>query len=88
MYNEMEIQDQQKIDVGSIISLRSDQGILGTVLEKMNEGDGPKYKILINGRTLTLPETRINLVTSEVDDKVLDELETEHIGTTQKNELT
>lgn len=86
--NEMGIKDQQFIDIGSIISLRSDQGILGTVLEKFNEDDGAKYKILINGRTLTLPESRIGLVKSEVDDKVLDELEAEHIGTTQKNELT
>lgn len=84
MKNEMKFHDQQKIEVGSIISLRSDQGILGTVLEKMNEDDDAKYKILINGRTLTIPESRINLVKSEVDDKVLDKLESEHIGSTQE----
>lgn len=84
MNNEIETQDQQIIDVGSIIYLRSDRGILGTVLEKINEDDGIKYKILINGRTISLPESRIGLVKSEVDDKVLDELEAEHIGSTQK----
>lgn len=68
-------EESDPIIVGSLVNLKSNPNIFGTVLERMIEANEVKYRLQLNGRILTFPESMIELLKPKIDEKILAALE-------------
>lgn len=68
-------EESAPIIVGSLVNLKSNPNIFGTVLERMIETNEVKYRLQLNGRMLTFPESMIELLKPKMDEKILAALE-------------